>query len=1716
MKMGKAKIVGTRLRRMLALVLTLCLTAGLFGGLPPVTAEAAGAAPNGTTVTIAQIFPDPVFADWVAEALSKDTDYTPTTVELAGITKEFLIDSFSNANHGNFTDWAGVQYLTGLTKISISAASASGELSDLSTLTNLSYLSLYHTKISGELSNLSASTNLSNLYLEGTEVSGGLSSLSTLTNLSYLYLDDTKISGELSDLSALTNLSSLSLGRTEVSGELSAINTLTNLSHLNLNDTKINGVLSSLNILTNLSLLSLERTEVSGGLSDLGALTNLSYLYLDDTKISGVLSIPSALTNLSHLNLSHTKIGGVLSSLSALTNLSVLRLESTEVSGELSGLNALTNLSTLSLDDTKISGELSDLSALTNLSTLSLSQTNVKGDLSSFSTLTNLFMLLLDDTEISGDISSLVTLTKLGHLHLSGLKINLPSIEFTGSPIAVAVPVKDSNGDIIIPNSFAGGTYDDGSVTWAFPHDTEGTLSYTFSKSVSIGKATGTYSGTVYQPYTNTNPDVAISIPAIGGVTAPVAGASPTATITETAQYTGTVTWSPALTDSKFDYNTAYTATITIAPKAGYTLTGVAADYFTVAGAASATNSANSAEITAVFPATGQKPDAVISIPAIAGVAVPVVGASPTATIAETAQYTGAVSWSPALTDSKFDYSTAYTATITLAPKAGYTLTGIVADYFTVAGASATNSAESGEITAVFPATGQKPDAVISIPAIGGVTAPVAGMSPVTAIAETAQYTGTVSWSPALTDSKFDYNTAYTATITLAPKAGYTLTGVVADYFTVAGASATNSANNGVITAVFPATGQKPDAAISIPAIGGVTAPVAGASPTATITETTQYTGTVTWSPALTDSKFDYSTAYTATITLAPKAGYTLTGVAADYFTVAGAASATNSANSAEITAVFPATGQKPDAAISIAAIAGVTAPVAGASPVAAIAETAQYTGTVAWSPQLSDGKFDYSTAYTATITLAPKPGYTLTGIAANYFTVAGASATNSANSGAIKAVFPATRSPAMEYGTDTFNFINTETHFSSVVPHNNKLTGDYYSYLLQGETPDLKDFIDYQLTQTWAGYCFGMAAVAAQVKAGLLHPDYFVESESSTYGLPMPKDNPTVYDLVSFYMWSQLLPEIDAKRASTGNWQTDYTQFINKLRSTKYPAVFSLGLYSKDGATSKGGHAVVAYDLQETEQAYVIQIYDPNYKNENQHNVLTISKNYLTSNNWQTVTIWSRWYDPNVPKNNSNSSAYSARPRAAITMEDGVLDTKNIETHLKSNGQTSVDHRSPEVNDMPSTLYIKNADFTITDGTTTVTVTNGALSSESSFIRYGTPIDGVVADGDGAAVTLAYALDTGKDYTIATGGENSDIVLFDHKDEIGFFSRIEADAGGVIEIKRDGSIGADFTGAGDSVSITTQQAFNSIPDSAYSFTVENKGAGSALSVSKNSGGTGIEITSDSGTVDVTVGGSEYRPVAFSNVATDSGRAVTVISQAKQERSEVTLIKLDGTEETKIAENKTSEPNDPTPPIPGPSGGGGGGSPADTKTGDEETDSPDPTPTPTEAPAVSDWVNPFGDVSESDWFYGAVKAVVASGLMNGTGNGFDPNSNATRAQIITIIARAAGVDTDGGETWYSKAVEWAAAQGITDGTDLDSPITREQIVTMLWRYAGEPTADSGAAFADGGAISEWALEAVAWATAQGIVNGYTDSTFKPQNNANRAEIAAIIKRWLEL
>jgi hypothetical protein len=207
----------------------------------------------------------------------------------------------------------------------------------------------------------------------------------------------------------------------------------------------------------------------------------------------------------------------------------------------------------------------------------------------------------------------------------------------------------------------------------------------------------------------------------------------------------------------------------------------------------------------------------------------------------------------------------------------------------------------------------------------------------------------------------------------------------------------------------------------------------------------------------------------------------------------------------------------------------------------------------------------------------------------------------------------------------------------------------------------------------------------------------------------------------------------------------------------------------------------------------------------------------------------------------------------------------------------------------------------------------------------------------------------------------------------------------------------------------------------------------------------------------------------------------------------------------------------PTPtPTRTPSGGGGGGGGSQPTSTPSPTTIPTgtPTPTPTEPP-TSLIFEKLEDVNPSDWFYNDVKFAVNNGLFYGIeDNEFAPQMNMTRAMVITVLARNADVDTTGGAEWYSRAVDWGVKTGITDGVNLTGNITREQLATLLYRYADSPTAHGILNFTDNADISGYASTAIVWAVNNGIMTGYPGGTLNPQGNATRAEVASMIRRFI--
>ena len=177
---------------------------------------------------------------------------------------------------------------------------------------------------------------------------------------------------------------------------------------------------------------------------------------------------------------------------------------------------------------------------------------------------------------------------------------------------------------------------------------------------------------------------------------------------------------------------------------------------------------------------------------------------------------------------------------------------------------------------------------------------------------------------------------------------------------------------------------------------------------------------------------------------------------------------------------------------------------------------------------------------------------------------------------------------------------------------------------------------------------------------------------------------------------------------------------------------------------------------------------------------------------------------------------------------------------------------------------------------------------------------------------------------------------------------------------------------------------------------------------------------------------------------------------------------------------------------------------------------------------------PFTDVNDNDWFSDVVRYVYDKGLMTGTSDReFSPNLTTTRGMIVSILnrleggptAEAAGFTDVADGDWYADAVNWAASEGIVAGYEdqtfrPNDPITREQLAAMLMNYAAWKGEDVSAradlsSYNDAASVSSWAAETVQWAVAEGLISGMPGNLLEPQGSATRAQVAAILERFLE-
>ncbi len=176
---------------------------------------------------------------------------------------------------------------------------------------------------------------------------------------------------------------------------------------------------------------------------------------------------------------------------------------------------------------------------------------------------------------------------------------------------------------------------------------------------------------------------------------------------------------------------------------------------------------------------------------------------------------------------------------------------------------------------------------------------------------------------------------------------------------------------------------------------------------------------------------------------------------------------------------------------------------------------------------------------------------------------------------------------------------------------------------------------------------------------------------------------------------------------------------------------------------------------------------------------------------------------------------------------------------------------------------------------------------------------------------------------------------------------------------------------------------------------------------------------------------------------------------------------------------------------------------------------------------------PFIDVNPNSWYYSAIEFVYNKGIMNGvTASSFNPDGTITRGMIVTMLWRMAGEPSAvsagfadvAADSYYAKAIAWAANNGIIEGYSASSfgpndAITREQLATVLYRYAKylgyTTTGSSLSGYYDASRVSSWAKDAMGWAVKNGVVTGLSSTWLNPNGTASRAEAAQMFMNFYE-
>ncbi len=779
---------------------------------------------------------------------------------------------------------------------------------------------------------------------------------------------------------------------------------------------------------------------------------------------------------------------------------------------------------------------------------------------------------------------------------------------------------------------------------------------------------------------------------------------------------------------------------------------------------------------------------------------------------------------------------------------------------------------------------------------------------------------------------------------------------------------------------------------------------------------------------------------------------------------------------------------------ITTAAI-DLTAPVTGATPQTTVSDNGQFTAITSWSPTVS-GAFAPASQYAATITVTTDPGYTLTGVPTNFFSVSGAtSVLNDAGSGDVNAVFPATSTPITEVeisGTPQVDVQLTVAPTPSVATasYQWKESQDGNSYNnITGATSSTYTSVAadqgmyIEVTVTGMGCYSGTITSPAvgPVAAAPAPVDSIIRPETTTFDL-----NPNGADHIPIAV--TVTPNGDTLESITNGGYTlaatgatpDYTvsgdvytiqeSYLDNLTVSESPVTLTFNF-------SAGQPATLTITVEDTTPQNSGISFKPQ------------SGSTITTADHITITV-------NPPLDTTCEAVYWNITGFPLTTGDHLYQDPGFTLPVSETVYAAVySSTTGSWFDQASASFTVTAPITINRASIPLTApARGAVPATAiadngqytATVAWSPPVTGTFAASTTYTATITITPDSG--YTLAGVPED-------------FFT--VAGATSVTNAAGSGTVYAVFPKTAATNNSSGSSSGGGTSHVVLSPTVETDAATSNTTSSAvligdvTSGGatavTGYGFlwgTSDSSLTNTLQAGTDNRSGSFTATLGSLKAGTTYYFQAYATNSQGTA---DG-----AVMNFTTAAAPTTPVMPAP-------------------------------PA-------FSDVPETYWGYDAISSLGGQGYVSGYPDGtFRPNDDITRAEFVSIMDKALKLapytvptptfsDVSPG-AWFDQMVETAVyagiAKGFGDGTFRpESNITREELACVLVQALGqqdEAMADmSGKTdFTDDAGISAWARGFVVLAVKDGLLKGYPDGSFRPQGYATRAEACATIENFLK-